>query len=167
MRRQLQLFLGCKYLFSGDVARFGLRKVPYRGAEPTMMLKNVLLHSGTIIVPVDHVWTYVGKSIARFNPRKGDRIAFHAWVREYYKLNYNTGEESLDYCIAHLSALDLVTSNGGPDFASFWTLMRNSKKFVTSSLDGVMQGIEEANTMHAAPEIVASLQSVSVAQGVA
>ncbi|MFZ3149446.1 MAG: hypothetical protein WA137_10435 [Methanothrix sp.] len=167
MRRQLQLFLGEKYLFSADVAKFGLREVAYRGAAPTMLLENVLLHSGTIIVPIDHLWTYAGKSIARFNPRKGDRISFNAWVREYYKTNYNTGEERLDYCIGRLSALDLVTSNGGPDFATFWNWMRNSRKFVTNSLDGVMQDIEEANTMHAAPEMVAPIQSVSVAREVA
>ncbi len=134
MRRQLQVFLGGKYLFSGDVARFGLRKVAYRGAEPTMMLKNVLLHSGTVIVPIDHVWTYVGKNIAGFNPRKGDRIAFNAWIREYSKYNYNTGEERLDYCITHLSALDLVAGGDGQDFATFWTHLMHSRKFITDRL---------------------------------
>jgi len=160
MRHQLQPFLGCKYRFSGAVAKFGLREVAYRGAKPTMMLENVNLHCGTIAVPINHVWTYVGKSIARFNPRKGDRIAFHAWVREYYKTNYNTGEERLDYCIDRLSALDLVANNGGPDFATFWNWMKNSKKFVTNSLDDIVQ------PTCAALETTAPLQS-GFAKGVA
>ena len=139
MRRQLMPFLGCKYPFSATVAKFGLRKAAYRGAEPTMLLKDVLLHTGTVIVPIDHVWTFVGKSIARFNPQKGDRISFNAWVREYSKYNYNTGEERLDYCIARLSKFDLVTrDSSGADFATFWNMLRQSREFVSSRLDGVV-----------------------------
>ncbi len=135
MRHQLMPFLGCKYPFSATVDKFGLRKLPYRGAEPTMMLKDLLLHSGTVIVPVDHVWTYVGKNIARFNPRRGDRISFNAWVREYYKYNYKSGEEQLDYCIDRLSALDLVAGGDeGQDFATFWNQLKRSRKFISDRL---------------------------------
>ncbi len=139
MRRELMPFLGSKYLFSAKVEKFGLRHQPYAGARPTMLLTDVLLHTGTVIVRIDHVWTYVGKSIARFNPQKGDRICFNAWVREYHKYNYNTGDDKLDYCIARLSNLDLVSSNcSNADFATFWNMLRQSKKFVTNALDGVV-----------------------------
>jgi hypothetical protein len=135
MRSQLMLFLGGKYLFSARVAKFGLRHVARRGAEPTMLLKDVLLHTGTVIVPVDHLWAYVGKNIARFNPRKGDRISFYAWVREYQKYDYESGLEKLDYCIERLSKLDLVSSGCcGQDFATFWNQLRQSKKFITDRL---------------------------------
>lgn len=139
MRHQLQPFLGYKYPFSATVDAFGLRKVPYRGDEPTICLRDVLLYAGSFAVPVDHVWAYVGKTIARFNPAKGDEITFYAWVREYTKLNKNTGEEKLDYCIDRLSALALVKSNGGPDFVTFWGLMRNSSKFISNALDDIVQ----------------------------
>ena len=132
MRSQLMPFLGCKYLFSAHVAKFGLRHVARRGAEPTMLLRDVLLHTGTVIVPIDHVWTYVGKGIAKFNPRKGDRISFYAWVREYNKYDYETGQEKLDYCIERLSKLDLVSSGCcGQDFVTFWSMLGQSGKFIT------------------------------------
>jgi hypothetical protein len=136
MRTQLQPFLGCKYPFSARVADFGLRKVPYRGAEPTVCLRDVLLHSGSVIVPIDHVWANVGKTFARFNPEKGDRICFNAWIREYYKYNYNTGEERLDYCIDRLSKFDFVEhSCSGADFADFWNKLRASRRFITDRLE--------------------------------
>jgi hypothetical protein len=135
MRSQLMPFLGCKYLFSARVAKFGLRHVARRGAEPTMRLKDVLLHTGTVIVPIDHVWTYVGKGIAKFNPRKGDRISFYAWVREYHKYDYESGQEKLDYCIERLSKLDLVSGGCcGQDFATFWSQLRQSRKFITDRI---------------------------------
>jgi len=153
MRSQLQPFLGCKCSFSATVDAFGLRKVPYRGAEPTICLRDVLLYAGSFAVPVDHVWAFVGKTIARFNPAKGDRITFYAWVREYTKLNKNTGEEKIDYCIDRLSALALVKSNGGPDFVTFWRMMRNSNKFISDALDDVIQPtcahLEMADPLHA------------------
>ncbi|RJE46824.1 hypothetical protein A7K50_12430 [Dehalobacter sp. MCB1] len=153
MRSQLQPFLGCKYPFSATVDAFGLRKVPYRGDEPTICLRDVLLYAGSFAVPVDHIWAYVGKSIARFNPRKGDRISFNAWVREYTKLNKNTGEEKIDYCIDRLSAFSLIKNNGGPDFMTFWGLMRNSSKFISDALDDVIQPtcthLEMAAPLHA------------------
>ncbi len=136
MRRQLQPFLGCKYLFSATVKDYGLRKVPYRGAEPTVCLRDVLLHSSSVIVPIDHVWANVGKTLARFNPAKGDRISFYAWVREYHKYNYNTGEERLDYCIERLSKLDYVErSCSGADFVDFWSKLRQSRRFITDRLE--------------------------------
>ena len=134
MRRQLMPFLGCKYLFSASVEKFGLRTVAYRGAEPTMLLKDLCLHTGTVIVPTDHVWTYVGKTIAGFNPRRGDRIAFNAWVREYQKYNSNIGEFRLDYCIARLSNLDLISAGEGQSFADYWTKLSRSGKFVTDRI---------------------------------
>lgn len=134
MRSQLQPFLGCKYLFSATVDSFGLRKVPYRGAEPTVCLRDLLLHvPNSVIVPIDHVWANVGKRFARFNPQKGDRICFNAWVREYYKYNRNTGEERLDYCIDRLSNFDLVSSNcSHADFATFWSLLKGSRRFISN-----------------------------------
>ena len=129
-------FLGSKHLFSATVDDFGLRKVPYRGAEPTICLRDVLLHSGSVIVPIDHIWANMGKTLARFNPAKGDRICFNAWVREYHKYNYNTGEERLDYCIERLSKLDYVSrSCSGADFASFWGRLQASRRFITDRLE--------------------------------
>ncbi len=140
MRNRLQPFLGCKYPFSATVGVYGLRKMPYRGAEPTVCLTDVLLHvPGSVIVHMDHVWANVGKTFARFNPGKGDRISFNAWIREYYKYNYNTGEDKLDYGVHRLSQLDFVERNFcGVDFATFWTLLKHSRNFVSNSLDGIM-----------------------------
>lgn len=136
MRRQLQPFLGCKYLFSATVKKFGLRRVPYRGAEPTVCLKDVLLHSGSVVVPVDHVWANVGKTLTRFNPGRGDRISFYAWVREYSKYNYTTGEERLDYCIERLSQFDFVERNySGADFVDFWSKLQRSGRFISNKLE--------------------------------
>jgi len=135
MRSQLMPFLGCKYLFSARVAKFGLKPTAYRGAEPTVCFRDILLHTGTVIVPIDHVWVTVGKTFARFNPRKGDRIAFRAWVREYEKYDYESGLEKLDYCIERLSALDLVAGGGnGQDFATFWSMLGQSGKFITNRI---------------------------------
>ncbi|MFA5378335.1 MAG: hypothetical protein WC455_21455 [Dehalococcoidia bacterium] len=148
MRRQLQPFLGCKYPFSATVDAFGLRKMPYRGAEPTVCLRDVLLHvPGSVIVPIDHVWANVGKTFARFNPRKGDRISFNAWVREYYKYNYNTGEDKLDYCIDRMSRLDFVERNFcGSDFVTFWALLKRSKKFISDVPFDLIAGEKMAAT---------------------
>ena len=135
MRRQLQPFLGCKYLFSAEVEAFGLRKVPYSGEMPTVCLRDVLLYvPGSVIVPIDHVWVYAGKTFAKFNPSVGDRIGFNAWVREYYKYNCRRGEERLDYCINRLSNFDLVSSdNSGADFATFWRLLKESRRFISNT----------------------------------
>ena len=128
-------FLGCKYLFSARVAKFGLKPTAYRGAEPTVCFRDILLHTGTVIVPIDHVWVTVGKTFARFNPRKGDRISFYAWVREYEKYDYESGLEKLDYCIERLSKLDLVSSGCcGQDFATFWNQLTQSRKFITDKI---------------------------------
>jgi hypothetical protein len=140
VRRQLQPFVGCKYPFSATVGDFGLRKVPYRGAEPTVCLRDVLLHvPGSVIVPIDHVWANIGKTFARLNPGKGDRVSFDAWIREYYKYSYYTGEDKLDYCIDRLSRLDFVERNFcSVNFAKFWTQLRRSRKFVTNALDEIV-----------------------------
>lgn len=134
MRHQLQPFLGCKYLFSATVDKFGLVKRPYSGEGPTVCLRDVLLHvPGSVIVPVDHVWATVGKTFARFNPSVGDRISFNAWVREYYKFNFRRGEERLDYCICRLSNFDTVSSdNPGKDFATFWRQVKGSRRFISN-----------------------------------
>jgi hypothetical protein len=136
VRPQLQLFVGCKYPFSATVRNFGLRKVAYRGDEPTVCLRDVLLHSGTVIVPIDHVWANVVKTFAQFNPEKGDRICFNAWIIEYYKYNYNTGEDRLDYCIERLSKLDHIEhSCSGADFADFWSKLKQSGRFITDRIE--------------------------------
>jgi len=134
MRAALIPFLDRKHPFSASVERFSLRRVPYRGAEPTMLLRELCLHTDAAIAPIDHIWTHVGKIIAGFNPSRGDRIAFNAWVREYRKYNSDLGEYRLDYCISHLSNLELISAGEGQSFADYWTKLSRSGKFITDRI---------------------------------
>lgn len=136
MRTSLQLFLGCKRPFTATVGKFGLRHQFCSGDEPTMLLKNLVLHAhGGAEIPIDHVWVSVGKKIARHNPRRGDVLRFDARVREYYKFNRHTGLESLDYCIGHLTAIERLEAGNGLDFATFWSRLKESRRFVTDRIE--------------------------------
>lgn len=136
MRTSLQIFLGCKRPFTATVGKFGLRHQPYSGDQPTMLLKHLILHAhGGSEVPIDHVWVYVGKKIAKINPRRGDRLHFDARVREYHKFNRHTGKESLDYCIGHLANIERLQAGNGLDFATFWATLKESRKFVTDRIE--------------------------------
>ncbi len=131
MRTQLQLFLGCKRKFSGRVTRFGLRHSYYGGAEPTVMLKNVTLHT-SINIPIDHLWLAVGKRLCHRNPRIGDVISFNGWVREYHRFNARKATRSLDYCVARVSALELLQEGQGVDFQAHWGKTVATGKFVAT-----------------------------------
>jgi hypothetical protein len=87
MRTQLRPLVGHKYPGSARVADFGLRNVIYRGAEPKMLLTNIRIQTESGIVSIGHAWVGVTKTIAEFNPRRGDRIEFSGWVREYTRFN--------------------------------------------------------------------------------
>ncbi len=135
MRYQLQPFLGCKQLFTARIARFGLRHQVYRGAEPTLMLKDLVLYIGSAEIPVDHVWVSTGKKLARLNPRIGDRLQFYARIRTYHKYLHATGRENTDYCIAMLSSIERLEAGQGEDFATYWGRLKASRKFITDKIE--------------------------------
>jgi|GEM_PF-891019 len=137
MRPQLKPFLGHKCHFSARVREFGFVRGPYRRGEPTICLCGLYLYSpGNETVHVGHAWAHVGKTIAAFNPRYGDRIEFDAWVREYRKVDAKTREEWLDYSIRRLSNLTLISPGNGRDFAYFCKKMLRLRAdiFVTDNI---------------------------------
>jgi hypothetical protein len=130
LRRHLVPFLGCKCQFSGRVREFGHFCTTYRKGEPTVCLRNVILYiPDGEMAPIGHVWSPAGKTVAAFNPRVGDWIAFNAWVREYRKVDVKTGEAWFDYSIGRLSNLDLTSAVKGPSFADHLSML--SGKFIT------------------------------------
>jgi hypothetical protein len=134
MRTQLRPLVDHKYPVSARVADFRLRNVIYRGAEPTMLLSNICIQTESGIVRTGHCWVNVGKTVAEFNPRRGDRIEFNAWVREYTRFNIRTCEKTLDCAIGRLSGLRRVSPGEGEIFASYWTRIVRSGKFVTDRI---------------------------------
>jgi hypothetical protein len=129
MRQQLQLFLGEKYRFAATVGKFGLRYTP-EGIKACMLLFDVAMHTGTVIVVSQHIWTEISPHVAEFDPRRGDRISFDATVKEYYKLN-SLGLDRLDYNAGGLENVDLVTrpyENGLP-FSEYWGNVKQSHLF--------------------------------------
>ena len=129
MRRQLQIFLGGKYRFAATVGKFGLRYTP-EGIKACMLLFDVALHTGTVIVTAQHIWTEVSPNVAEFDPHRGDRICFEATVKEYYKLN-SQGLDRLDYNAGGLENLDLVTRpyDDGLAFSEYWGNVKQSHLF--------------------------------------
>ena len=134
MRTQLQPLLGRKYPGSARVADFGLRHAIYCGAVPTMCLTNVRLQTENGEISIGHVWVFVGKKIAKFNPARGDQIEFYCWVREYFRCSVKSCEKKNDYAIGQLSKLQKISSGEGESFAVFWARLARSGKFVTDRI---------------------------------
>ena len=129
MRRQLQVFLGGRYRFSATVQKFGLKYTP-EGIKACMLLFDVALHTGTAIVVSQHIWAEVSPDVAQFDPHGGDKIAFSATVKEYYKLN-GLGLDRLDYNVGGLEDLDLVTRPYADSlaFSKYWGNVKQSHVF--------------------------------------
>jgi len=136
MRRQLMLFLGGQYRFAATVEKFGLRYELSRGAQPTMLLKDVALHTGTVIVVSQHMWTPITPEVVTLNPRRGDRISFNAVVCEYYKI-LDSGREKLDYSINKLANVDLVAGGNGLSLslAEYLNNLRQSQIFAHNQIE--------------------------------
>ena len=68
--------------------------------------------------------------MAEFDPHGGDKIAFSATVKEYYKLN-GQGLDRLDYNIGGLENLDLVTRPYADSlaFSKYWANVKQSHVF--------------------------------------
>lgn len=129
MRRQLQLFLGGRYQFGADVTQFGLRYTP-EGIKACMLLFDVAMHTGTLIVTAQHVWTEVTPEVAEFDPHFGDRILFDATVTQYYKID-RRGYEKIDYSIGPAENIDLITRphDDGLAFSDYWGNVKQSHLF--------------------------------------
>jgi hypothetical protein len=134
MRTQLKSLVGRKYPVSARVADFRLRNVIYRGAEPTMLLTNIRIQTDVGIVHSGHAWANVSKTVALFNPRRGDQIEFNTWVLEYTRFNIRTCEKTLDYTIGRLSGLHRVSLGEGVTFSDYWTRIVRSGKFVSDKI---------------------------------
>ena len=100
-----------------------------------MLLYDVAMHTGTVIVVSQHIWTEVSPHVAEFNPHRGDRICFDATVKEYYKLN-SQGLDRLDYNAGGLENLDLVTRPyvDGLAFSEYWQNVKQSHLFKESEV---------------------------------
>lgn len=131
MRRRFQLFLGGRYQFSADVAKFSYRYTS-EGLKPSMLLYDVALHTKTVIVTVGHCWVEVNSEVAQFNPQGGERICFYGTVEEYYKIN-GRGVERIDYTVGQLDNIDLVSRpyEDGLRFSDYWQNVKQSRAFRT------------------------------------
>ena len=134
MRRQLMPFLGARYRFAATVVKFGLRHEIFRGALPTMMLHDAALHTGSVIVVAQHLWTDITNEVVQLNPRRGDRICFDATVQEYYKFNDN-GRELLDYSIGKLANIDLASGGEGLSLAEYLNNLKQSRTYTNGQIE--------------------------------
>jgi hypothetical protein len=138
MRQTLSLFLKQRLPFTARVEQFGTRHAIYSGLVPTILLKDAMMYSGSLEIPIDHLWLAVGKRMARLNPRRGDQLQFHGWIREYTKFNGRTGGESFDYCVGRPSQIERIEAGDGLAFATYWGRARASRQFTSAVLDGIL-----------------------------
>lgn len=140
MRRKLEPYKDQKAKFTATVGRFGLKPAFRGGDQPTMLLKNIVMESEGERVAIDHAWVTVGKTIAKSNPKEGDRIEFNAWIKPYHHWDREIRAEIPDIGINRVSAISLDPIGSGQSFLDFWKEQTENKtRFTTNKLDDVLE----------------------------
>ena len=103
MRKKLETHDGERLYFCGTFERFGTKPGWY-SPEKTILLSDVKDKYGNIVT--EHIWLNYTKGLQKLGElEKGDRICFHARVKEYVKgyVSYreDIDERTVDYKLSH------------------------------------------------------------------
>lgn len=113
MRKGLEEINEQRTLFFAVFERYGIKSGWKGYPEKTILLKNV--SNGTRIV-TDHIWFTMTKGFDALGELKqGDKIEFHARVKEYVKgyVNYRNDidESEIDYKLSHPTKIKKYNAN--------------------------------------------------------
>ena len=104
MRKELSKLQEQRLVFTGIFDRYGTKTNWHGFPEKTVLLKDIRNHDGRVVA--DHVWFNFTNQFKNLGDlTQGDKIEFHARVKEYTKgyVNYRRGidEREIDYKLSH------------------------------------------------------------------
>lgn len=112
MRKELAKLEEIRTVFTGTFARFS-SKSGYKGPVPTVLLQNIRDSENKLMT--DHLWFNLTKGFDALDLQGGERIKFHARVKEYVKGYMGRDEEKsfeapieIDYKLSHPTKISII-----------------------------------------------------------
>lgn len=120
MRQELVPFIGKEVTIQATLECYGLKlKNSCRGAQVTMLLKDMEVSDGVNTTKLNHCWVDCGPQVKYLNIREGSQVKLNAVINYYNKRKGSKGKYQ-DIGIKRVIDMTLIKSNNlGKNYQEF------------------------------------------------